>query len=55
MYIISDIVQKIFYQKSEKAILHFSKEGNYEHFIKLIDSYYWLNLAFAKSLNEKKN
>ena len=54
VYIISDIVQKIFYQKSEKAILHFNKEGNYENFIKLIDSYYWLNLAFAKSLNEKK-
>ncbi|KMQ69161.1 hypothetical protein ACM39_03355 [Chryseobacterium sp. FH2] len=54
-YNVSGIIQKIFYEKSESAIIQFVKDTNIENFKKLANSYYWLNLAFIKGLKNKQD
>ncbi|WP_346986255.1 hypothetical protein [Chryseobacterium sp. POE27] len=51
-YNISGIIQKVFYLRSESEIVNFNKENNIEDFQKLLDAYYWLNLAFIKADQE---
>lgn len=53
-YNVSGIIQKIFYVRSENSIVEFNKISDTHHFKGLLDSYYWLNLAFVKSYQEKK-
>ena len=47
-YQIAEVIQKIFYVKSELGIIEFNKQSNIENFTKLVNAYYWLNLAFIK-------
>lgn len=47
-YPISGILQKIFYVRSETNIVEFSKHSDSENLKKLLDAYYWLNMAFIK-------
>lgn len=51
-YNISGIIQKVFYVRSERAIVEFNKQSGIENFKKLLDAYYWLNLAFVKGYND---
>ncbi|MDR2271939.1 MAG: hypothetical protein LBF27_13625 [Sphingobacterium sp.] len=47
-YHISEIIQKIFYLRSEQGIVAFYKQSDIENFAAVVDAYYWLNLAFIK-------
>ncbi|BFO67570.1 hypothetical protein [Chryseobacterium sp. KCF3-3] len=53
-YHISGILQKIFYVRSETNIVQFSKHSDSENFKKLLDAYYWLNMAFIKGYKENQ-
>ncbi|CAI8876169.1 hypothetical protein [Chryseobacterium sp. IT-36CA2] len=53
-YYIPGILQKIFYVRSEIKIVEFSKKYDNESFIKLLDAYYWLNMAFMKGYKDSQ-
>ncbi|WP_426478247.1 hypothetical protein ACP3T3_01895 [Chryseobacterium sp. CBSDS_008] len=53
-YSISGILQKIFYVRSESSIVEFNKQADINNFRKLLDAYYWLNLAFIKAYKENQ-
>lgn len=53
-YNIKDIVQSLFYLRSEESILDFENDRTKESFNSLLDSYSWLNLSIILSLKEKK-
>jgi len=53
-YSISGILQKIFYVRSESGIVEFNKQADINNFRKLLDAYYWLNMAFIKAYKGNK-
>ncbi|WP_374464435.1 hypothetical protein [Chryseobacterium sp.] len=53
-YSISGILQKIFYVRSESGIVEFNKQADINNFRKLLDAYYWLNIAFIKAYKENQ-